>query len=238
MKKTIALLLAAAGATLATEPLQLKWENNTASLTTDINGNVIDYNGLINYNYSNTLAVAISLNWQAIVQAVGTGSYNLFQIADSNENKNHGLCLYFSQTGKNYVDAWTNSQDDVYNEFFVELQDSWTTATKAAIVYNSYISGKSISPSFDAYLYIWDENGNQKTVHASYANAHATSLESLNAISYDDTYINNINVYNDLFGGNDAAKLAERVVASIPEPTTATLSLLALAGLAARRRRR
>ena len=56
-------------------------------------------------------------------------------------------------------------------------------------------------------------------------------------IEVDDTYINSYNVSSGYLSFNDAKALSVSRL-SIPEPTTATLSLLALAGLAARRRRK
>ena len=52
-----------------------------------------------------------------------------------------------------------------------------------------------------------------------------------------NAYNGNMNGYNDSmnYGVNPGVKIADNVV---PEPATATLSLLALAGLAARRRRK
>jgi MYXO-CTERM domain-containing protein len=61
------------------------------------------------------------------------------------------------------------------------------------------------------------------------------------ALSFDDSVLSSY-YYNEYMGGNEASlkALASTVAttAPIPEPTTATLSLLALAGLAARRRRK
>ena len=61
------------------------------------------------------------------------------------------------------------------------------------------------------------------------------------ALSFDDSVLSSY-YYNSYMGGDEASlkALASTVAttAPIPEPTTATLSLLALAGLAARRRRK
>ncbi len=60
----------------------------------------------------------------------------------------------------------------------------------------------------------------------------------LMSYSFDATEATDIRLSGVGAGGNFAALKLEKVSEAIPEPTTATLSLLALAGLAARRRRK
>lgn len=58
------------------------------------------------------------------------------------------------------------------------------------------------------------------------------------AIGYDPTYLEGLTIYDGYATAEQAIALNKAVLPTIPEPTTATLSLLALAGFAARRRRR
>lgn len=254
MKKTIVLLLAAAGMAMGgtEKPLELNWKaDNSADLKTDANGNTINYS---QYSWaSNTITVAMTLNWSALMEDKKDGAHVLFEISDDSE-KNHGLCVYFGNKG-NYIDAWTSGQDD--ETFSLTLDNKWKNSAKAAIVYTSHVPNESTSTTtYSTYLYLWDEN-EQVTLLTLVDNnviengevedyTHNVCLSQLSSISYNSDYVTNIDVYADIIGKNESLNLAERVTttpstpgtdSTIPEPTTATLSLLALAGLAARRRR-
>ncbi len=91
-----------------------------------------------------------------------------------------------------------------------------------------------------SYLTLVDENGAKTnytgTVSANNTNGwRHTQFGHLGAITYDADFVKSLSLYST----NLTADEAYRANASaIPEPTTATLSLLALAGLAARRRRK
>ena len=235
MKKTLILLAAAGMAMGETTPLQLQWENNKASLTKDANGNDIAYP---NYDgASNTITVAVSLDWQAIMQKNINGEYVLFEIAD-NSDKNHGMLFYGANPNK-YIDAWTNGVDD-YNSCEIEVASNWENASKAAIVYTAFVEGNNSFTTFNVYLYLADNDGNLTLMNQVKDYYHGTALEALSTISYNDIVVNNINVYNDIIDPSETLAMAEHVIATIPvpEPTTATLSLMALAALAARRRRK
>lgn len=56
-------------------------------------------------------------------------------------------------------------------------------------------------------------------------------------IRYTTTYLDALTIYDGYATADQAWELNKGVLPTIPEPATATLSLLALAGLAARRRR-
>ena len=103
-------------------------------------------------------------------------------------------------------------------------------------------------------IYTWARNAaNSQDENRSYGNPAAVSVklesdgtDSILTLSYNGTNIDDIFVFKgkefDLAAIGIASKPglsnASITIKSIPEPTTATLSLLALAGLAARRRRK
>ena len=112
----------------------------------------------------------------------------------------------------------------------------WDNVASAGLVYSfGTTSGTAV-----AFTLI-DTEGN--AIIDSYVTAGGlkTSTAVAAALTFGDSVASSY-YFNEYKGGNEAdmkalAKLAA-VAAPIPEPTTATLSLLALAGLAARRRRR
>lgn len=111
---------------------------------------------------------------------------------------------------------------------------AWDTVADAGLVY-SFNSTGGTSVAFS----LLDAEGN--SIVDSYVTAGG--LKSGNAtastISFDDSVIG-VYYFNGGVTETDAktlAKSAAVMTGTVPEPTTATLSLLALAGLAARRRR-
>ena len=112
----------------------------------------------------------------------------------------------------------------------------WDNIASAGLVYSfSATSGTSV-----AFTLI-DTNGN--AVIDSYVTAGGLKSSSAvaAALSFGDA-VSSSYYFNEYMGGSEAnmkaLSNAAAVAAPIPEPATATLSLLALAGLAARRRRK
>ncbi len=110
----------------------------------------------------------------------------------------------------------------------------WDTVADAGLVY-SFSSTGGTSVAFT----LLDAEGT--AIVDTYATAGALKSASATAstISFDDSVIG-VYYFNGGVTETDAkalAKSAAVMTGTVPEPTTATLSLLALAGLAARRRR-
>ena len=249
MKKTLAILLAATGMAMGATPLELNWNDNEANLTKDANNNDISYD---NGPLSNSISVAVTLNWDAMMNAAKTNGTSIFEIGMSN-NTNQGLCVYSG--GSKYIDAWLNNADfpDYYSEDTgISIKySSLTDVSTAALVFTSYHGSKSVTTYFDATLYLWDKYGNLITTmkNDDGIESYSNSLNgaSIQNIAFNQNFVENIAVYNQYIYGDEALAAATAVTfpsaptpgdGNIPEPTTATLSLLALAGLAARRRRR
>ncbi len=117
-----------------------------------------------------------------------------------------------------------------------------TDVAFATLVYANYCKNASTNyPSF--YLTLWGADGKELVSYMpkNNANISITSYRTSNdSITINTDVVEYAEVYYEQELSADSAKLVASSLASklIPEPTTATLSLLALAGLAARRRRK
>ncbi len=120
----------------------------------------------------------------------------------------------------------------------------WDNAAGAAltIVYNGVTS--STAPlGTSIYFSVMMNDGTMSTYSAGTNNLCERSNEfDVTAIGYDPTYLTGLTIYDGYASVEQAEMLNKGVLPTItpavPEPATATLSLLALAGLAARRRRK
>lgn len=247
MKKTLALLLAAASAAFAADKVDLVWNNNTASLTGA---------GL---STSTGVTVAYTLNFANIQKE------HFFYFMDE---IGYGVGMGGDFGGGTYIGSWL-----VHPEFGGDYDwnildysaDSILTTSGAAymsIVYSMQYVDSKYSVRED--LYMWDSVG-ELLVHKFDTASPSSSQLTLNSfvgLNINSNYIatNGIDVYSGTMteeerkaaalavlglnggddstgdGGNDAG--GGSADTTVPEPATATLSLLALAALAARRRRK
>ena len=137
--------------------------------------------------------------------------------------------------------AWNNVQWQGNSTNLSDLNGDaegtgWDDVAAAGLVYSfGATSGTAV-----AFTLIGNDGS---AIVDSYAVASTLKSGSAgaSALSFDDSVLSSY-YYNSYMGGNETSlkALASTVAttAPIPEPTTATLSLLALAGLAARRRRK
>ncbi len=135
--------------------------------------------------------------------------------------------------------AWTGSLDaassasyNIDGYIVVALQQA-TNLVNDGAGSRFYIMKKNSDGtySFD----FWSRGVAYPETEQSSGQYNTLTISSPNAAALDSLYL-----YNSSMSGDDLLSAASTalVAASIPEPTTATLSLLALAGLAARRRRK
>ena len=116
-----------------------------------------------------------------------------------------------------------------------EVASFWTGGVTAAVTL-TYEHSKGTSGTFT----LLDTEGNVlQSVGGYYNTGLKSSGLSFNTIVFDGIVTDGY-VFNQVVTAEEAKALgkAAATAALVPEPTTATLSLLALAGLAARRRRR
>lgn len=238
MKKTIISLLATVGlATAVTaEPLDITWNDNTASLT-----EVLDSVSVVFTLDFASVAINGPLDW-----GVDTEIFSWSGVAEDNYATG-GVTLY-------------NLDDYYFNEYISELYftapgNSGGFGTTNVIGYTKAVIGYTYGPGevAAAYLTLIDAEGNQK----EYAPAYGTKMrDSLMVTTLTkNSAVGDIEVYGSILSAEEMAAAMTNLAApntpsepttpsepeptpSVPEPTTATLSLLALAALAGRRRRR
>ena len=248
MKKTIALLLASIGIAFGdslTEESNLILSKNAGEVQL---GNY-ELTGLTS-NHEYTLAITLNLDMRP------SGKELIFSLAGSRgDNAFGGEGIAFDGGGIDYVTtpvnnnptslesaltpsifgySWKNAEKG-----FITLQNipDWNNATDAVFV----LVGKS-DYTMTGYLFI--SYGDVDTV-ISYSGLRSTGLTGLDisTLNISNACVESFKMYDTVMDTSAVKKLAENMLYSsqsptIPEPTTATLSLLALAGLAARRRRK
>lgn len=137
-----------------------------------------------------------------------------------------------------YGPSWTKDGEVFNKAFSQEAVDSWgyNTTTKTSnvekmvltLTYASAASGGS------TYMTVVLNDGTTLEYSGQTSSSFKFTYTDVLGVSANDDLVNS--VY--LFGSVLDASAVQSIHQSIPEPTTATLSLLALAGLAARRRRK
>lgn len=229
MKKTITLLLAAAGLAMGATDItnQLDWTNNTIQLS--------DFTSDFNTN-NNSITIAMTLDWHALI---GIEKHRIISIQNNNGSNGVGV----GYVGKHKTDDLNLTYIDINGDFYTDKNKygngyesvaTYPTITDCVLIFtNSGIT----TTDFKAWLYVWSDSDTPNVYATNYTKD--TGLEKLEQIVFASNYrdyADNIHVYMGIVDDIDALATTTKN-ASIPEPTTATLSLLALAGLAARRRR-
>ena len=222
----------------------LKWQQWIGG-NTDVDfaasGGVMGSGGSV---YTNTLG-----------DAFDTGSFTIsFDLISTKKTTDFGCLLSLYSSNAGYASKWSNAmtiRDDTNGNLVFALSSGGATSFdgKTTGIIQTGISANYAEPepititivsskgSTDGTgtltLYI---NGSQKGDTITGWNA-----KDLTGIAFGDVFgggagtggqtIDNLNIWN-------TALSSQAVAALVPEPTTATLSLLALCGLAARRRRK
>lgn len=224
MKKTITLLLAAAGfAAAATDPLEITWIDNEATLSESLDAIsvvfTLDFESLGTNKPLNEEVYTTIFSWSGTTE-VGS--------------ENGGVKHYFLD-------------DPYYGDYYNDLQFSAPGNSKFGSAYvEDYVKAiigytYSVNEKACRYLTLIDANGNEivKEVVEGSKTRDTLSISELTK----HAAVGNIEVYGSVLSAEEMAAAMVNIAnpaptPSVPEPTTATLSLLALAGLAARRRRR
>ena len=220
MKKTLIALMALAGVAAAetadltfadfNTTLQEIAELNPTEYTLTLTVTGSDYN-----NYGSGFLVKFAENWGVFTQA---GAY----IAMDNTNANDRA--WVNPTGTSGTTfTWTSTDTTA-----ASLLDSWVSKTSTGGNAQPGVNGMTITLAVT-------EAGSVVTLGMT--NGTTSVIETGYVVNLADVKL----VDGTGGGANEGLTSisgASITYASIPEPTTATLSLLALAGLAARRRRR
>ena len=238
MKKTILLLFAASSVAIAANDItnSITWTSDTTATIKPLSGD---------------MSIAFLLNWdeinedkkQTLFTAYGPGSITesdmygvgmgIYYTTASGYDLNS---IHVSESNVNYI-----IDPDGYTNITAVLNPKeYTSITSAVLVYtfDKNTQSNNMNGTFGGTLYLWlDSEETPLSIYAGYqSNTYVGSLKNL---VFDEKRIDtqSIRLYDGVI--EDSEELAKAIRAStIPEPTTATLSLLALAGLAARRRRR
>ncbi|MBQ4594135.1 MAG: PEP-CTERM sorting domain-containing protein [Akkermansia sp.] len=260
MKKTIALLLAAAGMAMGATKVDLtgKWTDNVADIS-----NVTFSGGEASFIL--TLNSDALRAWMGNETKVNTPIGYLSGTNTQNKLTQAGASLY-DTSSQDGITAWR------YNEMYKDNSTGGNSYQGKVISLNDLVTG-GIDFTYAVYvcnintssnyskvvsnLYFLD---NELDIIGDYYTSGSATLGSTfmkdmayNSFTINPTYVNSdyVALYNGLLVGEEDVSTDQEVQLaaikemlpkgsgdSVPEPATATLSLLALAGLAARRRRR
>ena len=246
MKKTLLTLLLAASsiATAATEiDLTGKWDGNTVDISSET------------FN-KGEVTVAVNLNREVLTKVAA--NQKLFYLSGTNytfgENDQKvygtaeiGMSNYTGYGSELNAFRYDGAKDSItFNNgmplTFIPMAVDFSYAT---VVFTAYTSGNN--SRVQAYLYLFDAAGNiiedNLTLTAKYVTLN-TNYDDKNdtyshfTINETATSTDGVKIYNGLVSSKEELTSIAKSMVVVPEPTTATLSLLALAGLAMRRRRK
>ena len=115
---------------------------------------------------------------------------------------------------------------------------TWDNVTEAALTYvfNGNNTAGDVLKGTSVCLTLVDANDNILYSQSGNLSGLVSAGNNYKELYFDTAIVTSAYVYNSAIGTADAQALTQMLI--VPEPTTATLSLLALAGLAARRRRK
>lgn len=238
MKKTIIALLALVGIVHADVDLTSPVVEKTA--TTGISNILLsDYSGT-------TITIAITLDTsylETFMRGQSTGGADKKQLISlwgdnmgspvglgmnnnsSNNNITTGGIYLGGNTANGTAGAGTTSMGDLSSQ----LTDvAWNNADWAVLTWTFDKSGNQ-----NAYM-TYEIEGSVSTISGSCDAARNNT--NITGIYFKNDYVTNVMAYEGIASSTQVESIARAIV--VPEPTTATLSLLALAGLAARRRRK
>jgi len=169
--------------------------------------------------------VNISVNNNSVNNNITTGGFYFMSANDDTAFTTKGATV-FGTNGS----AATSALTDI----------DWTNAAGAAltIAYNG-ISSNTGPLGVQIYFSVAMNNGRIVTLNAGNNGTQwVNDKYDVTEIRYTTDYLDALTIYDGYATADQAWELNKGVLPAVPEPTTATLSLLALAGLAARRRRR
>ena len=220
MKKTLIALMALASSALALDPVTqtLTFEDFNTTLTQISTWKATEYTLTLTIdstdydNYGSGFMVKLADNWGVFTQAA---QYIAMDNTDTNDRA--------------WVNATTVSEDKtVY---------TWTAADEAKL--DSWVSkntdGGNANPGVNGMTVTLDVTKTGSTITLGMINGTTSIIETGYIVNLADVKL----VDGTASGDNQGVTaISNASITYIPEPATATLSLLALAGLAARRRRK
>ena len=162
----------------------------------------------------------ISLWGDNMVSPIGLGMNNY---SENNIITTGGIYLGGNTAGSNA--SGSTSMGDISTQ----LSDvAWGNADWAVLTWTFDKSG-----SQNAYM-TYKIDGEISTISGSCTSSRNNT--NITGIYFNNSYVTNVMAYEGIASSAQVQSIAKAI--AVPEPTTATLSLLALCGLAARRRRK
>ncbi len=236
MKKTLITLMVLAGVAVA--------ESETLTLKTPADGSLLsgneviaweeDYSSLTSWELSFTLTDAALPTTEFVEPSDGgntatmhTKLSNLFGTRTNGGGA--GYLLSVAKDGSLVVYAYKTSNNVDDSTFFGKTGDGWITAATPTPVTLSFVADVNQEGTVVSGTFTLSSGTNS-------ASFMVTDHLDKTSLGKDTNSIFWTNGGKELFSNITVKKLDNNLI--VPEPATATLSLLALAGLAARRRRR
>ncbi len=255
MKKTLAFLLAASGMAMG----EIVYQNDNITLEEGVTYQQFAFSPIGTADY--TVAITLDLNNLAatpsLVNLFYTTGNNGTNAAISGMKLNSGdLGAYYTQSdsvenalAKTHNLDWdkTDTDDNITSGYQSLYNDPYINLSNAASVTLFLVSSLNEAStnsytSLTGYAYIYDNDGGL----VKYTGSRHFTYKPYTNISGVGVYaalVDKVFVYDSTLSATETENIAKSFAPStpgdgnVPEPTTATLSLLALAGLAARRRR-
>ncbi len=245
MKKTLAALVALAMASVASAATVLTLDAAALKANNGVYTDTADTVQTSGYgNYSMTLV----LDAQKFINAVTADPFsvtNILKVDAAHDiglsiksDSRYGTGLYgtWEETATLYA-FWTDTNGAVGAEtshLTEYLATAGTTYTDVAVTYVLNSAGAA------TYLTLVDAAGTATTLYGINGSLKGSGCGDVAALSYNTELVKHIVVDDSVLDATAAAAANKGAItaAAVPEPTTAALSLLALAGLAARRRRK
>ena len=227
MKKTLTLLFAAASMAMGAQPIEMNWIDNTA---------ILDAETFANDNISVVFTMDVRL-------LEGKSIFEIEGMAGEDWKDSYGLTHYYD-----YYEEWGYVEESSYVDGLVNHKDntsvcSYNLLEKKPVYADVVYSYTGETASTQVTMYLYDANGNELDSYSNSCKISKSIFYDFISIKQSDA-IMDIDVYNVAFDHQNTAEITAAIQQlknpsspNVPEPTTATLSLLALAGLAARRRR-
>ncbi len=195
-------------------PIDITWDNGSASLSKPMDA--------ISFVFTLDLSQLTNANNVTTSIFTWSGSAEGYTIIDN------GISHYYSSD-------WGFEENSIFASAPGNYKVGPATINNYTEAIVGYTYGKNTYCQF--YLTLIDAEGNEKELGVSSGTKQRSDLTIEKLVKSDA--VNNYAVYDFILSVDQMKDAMDNVsTPTVPEPTTATLSLLALAGLAARRRRR
>jgi len=207
------------------------------SITATLNGDAIAFfKNYIGHNKANMAPVLVSLTGTYDNNNRTVGCAPGYSSGNDGAIKNGGLFLEAGAVAPNQASSYFGG-----GNFFGNMTaETWDNVTGMAL---TFTFNDARSSGINGHLYVTMNNKNGTTTTHSYDSAQnlywsTGGLGSWSSLNVNTSYVNSVYLFDSVVTQANAFALNTAALArAVPEPATATLGLLALAGLAARRRR-